>query len=381
MTPYAPAGAAGDLARQSEPRLSIRRRRPPEEIEVLMGRDGPTALRGQETTARVLDRRRPLPALRRVVASGPRRDGDGRRRRGRRRRGKRRRARRLGPRILGRARLGRRRLPPAPRRARRPLLSRRLLRLSRFRLCFQDPMRATIRGPRPRSPSRRLPARLREPRHARATIATPGRPAAAVGAARGAGPAGPVRAAPAAAWAERAAPACPGPSDAAAVDSATCTAKFNFESGVQGATIPTAGQAAFTAVATSGADHLLRHRRARDHRQLLGHERQHHQGRGRPPDRRRRHGLHRQDRHRALLRRPGLQHAISGSPSPCARTAATGSSLPTFRTVTASWKTESIALVGDAGVANESNVQAIVLQAFSTTGYQGTIYVDEIDVQ
>jgi protein ImuB len=34
--------------------LSLRRRRPPEEIEVLMGRDGPTALRGAETTARVL---------------------------------------------------------------------------------------------------------------------------------------------------------------------------------------------------------------------------------------------------------------------------------------------------------------------------------------
>ena len=35
-------------------RLTIRRKRPPEEIEVLMGRDGPTALRGKETTARVL---------------------------------------------------------------------------------------------------------------------------------------------------------------------------------------------------------------------------------------------------------------------------------------------------------------------------------------
>jgi protein ImuB len=34
--------------------LTIRRRRPPEEIEVLMGRAGPTALRGLETTARVL---------------------------------------------------------------------------------------------------------------------------------------------------------------------------------------------------------------------------------------------------------------------------------------------------------------------------------------
>lgn len=53
VKPYAPdatpaAPAPGDLT------LSLRRRRPPEEIEVLMGRDGPTALRGAETTARVL---------------------------------------------------------------------------------------------------------------------------------------------------------------------------------------------------------------------------------------------------------------------------------------------------------------------------------------
>ena len=39
---------------QHEPTLAIRRRRPPEAIEVLMGRDEPTALRGKETTARIL---------------------------------------------------------------------------------------------------------------------------------------------------------------------------------------------------------------------------------------------------------------------------------------------------------------------------------------
>jgi len=37
-----------------EPGLCLRHRRPPEEIEVLMDRDGPTALRGAETTARIL---------------------------------------------------------------------------------------------------------------------------------------------------------------------------------------------------------------------------------------------------------------------------------------------------------------------------------------
>jgi protein ImuB len=37
-----------------EPRLAIRRRRPPEEIEMLLDREGPAAFRGRETTARVL---------------------------------------------------------------------------------------------------------------------------------------------------------------------------------------------------------------------------------------------------------------------------------------------------------------------------------------
>jgi protein ImuB len=46
-------GARGpDGERGSE--LTIRRRRPPEEIEVLLDRKGPTAFRGRETTARVL---------------------------------------------------------------------------------------------------------------------------------------------------------------------------------------------------------------------------------------------------------------------------------------------------------------------------------------
>jgi protein ImuB len=50
-TTDAPKAGAGP---STKPSLTIRRRRPPEEIEVLMGRSGPTALRGRETTARVL---------------------------------------------------------------------------------------------------------------------------------------------------------------------------------------------------------------------------------------------------------------------------------------------------------------------------------------
>jgi protein ImuB len=48
-------GAPSDPARSGhELQLCLRHRRPPEEIEVLMERDGPAALRGAETTARVL---------------------------------------------------------------------------------------------------------------------------------------------------------------------------------------------------------------------------------------------------------------------------------------------------------------------------------------
>ncbi len=45
---------AGTTRSGDDLQLSLRHRRPPEEIEVLMERDGPAALRGAETTARVL---------------------------------------------------------------------------------------------------------------------------------------------------------------------------------------------------------------------------------------------------------------------------------------------------------------------------------------
>src|SRR3954471_13903954 len=50
---YGGASVANDTD-ADEPRLTIRRRRPPEEIEMLLDREGPAAFRGRETTARVL---------------------------------------------------------------------------------------------------------------------------------------------------------------------------------------------------------------------------------------------------------------------------------------------------------------------------------------
>lgn len=50
--PPPPAVPPQNLAQRSNA-LTLRRFRPAQETEVLMGRDGPTALRGKETTARV----------------------------------------------------------------------------------------------------------------------------------------------------------------------------------------------------------------------------------------------------------------------------------------------------------------------------------------
>jgi len=54
VAPYSAAGASRAPEPSARSALAVRRFRPAQEIEVLMGRDGPTALRGSETTARVL---------------------------------------------------------------------------------------------------------------------------------------------------------------------------------------------------------------------------------------------------------------------------------------------------------------------------------------
>jgi protein ImuB len=55
MRPYAPGGTNPPArAANNEMALAFRRFRPPQEMDILMGRDGPTALRGPGTTARIL---------------------------------------------------------------------------------------------------------------------------------------------------------------------------------------------------------------------------------------------------------------------------------------------------------------------------------------
>jgi len=54
LSPRSGERANGGVDPGADPRLTIRRRRPPEEIEMLLDREGPTAFRGRDTTARVL---------------------------------------------------------------------------------------------------------------------------------------------------------------------------------------------------------------------------------------------------------------------------------------------------------------------------------------
>ena len=54
LQPFVAASDDGRAPGAAPLALTIRRLRPPEEIEVLMGRDEPTALRGKQTTARIL---------------------------------------------------------------------------------------------------------------------------------------------------------------------------------------------------------------------------------------------------------------------------------------------------------------------------------------
>jgi hypothetical protein len=159
------------------------------------------------------------------------------------------------------------------------------------------------------------------------------------------------------------------------VDSGACTATFNFETGIQGAALA-ASQAAFTGATMSGTDTYC--------------------GTG------------------ALA----IAASFSGTSGPTTKgevdlpiaaadmdftgktvtvhfTAVPGCSsdlgiaialltndgqqiiLPTFRPVGNSWTTKTVPAVADAGV---TSVIQISIQAFSSSGYQGTIYVDEVDV-
>ena len=170
---------------------------------------------------------------------------------------------------------------------------------------------------------------------------------------------------------------CPGPP--ANVDAGACTAKFGFDTGSQGATIPTTGQAAFTAVTTGSTQTFCGPGALAITASFSGMSGNTTKGVVEIPV-------------------PTADMDFTGKTVTVHYMAVPGCSpdlgvaialqtdvgdkiiLPTFRPVTSMWKTSSVTLTGDAGVVGMDTVRGISIQAFSSSSYQGTIYVDEISV-
>jgi hypothetical protein len=159
-----------------------------------------------------------------------------------------------------------------------------------------------------------------------------------------------------------------------------CPAKFNFETDAQGANIPAADQGAFTAVTMSGANTFCGSGALAVSAAFSGTS-------GLPTK-----GVVELPIDPADMDFSGKTLTVNVSALPgCSadlgfavvlRTGA-GSEIviPTVRPLGADWTTLTVTFAGDAGVAGASSVLAISLQAFSSTDYTGTIYVDEVDVR
>jgi hypothetical protein len=168
------------------------------------------------------------------------------------------------------------------------------------------------------------------------------------------------------------------PGNDGGADAGACTAKYNFETGVQGAAISASGQA-FTAVTTSSAFTFCGSGALAVDATFSGTS-----GSGT----------------RGVVQIPiaAADMDFTGKTVTVRFMAVPGCSpdlgiavalqtdsgdkiiLPTFRPVTSTWRTQTVTLTGDAGVVGMDTVRGISVQAFSSSGYTGTIYVDEIAV-
>jgi hypothetical protein len=171
---------------------------------------------------------------------------------------------------------------------------------------------------------------------------------------------------------------CPAPpaTDGGA-DAGACTAKFNFETSVQGAVVAAAGQAAFSAVATSPAHTYCGAGALAIDATFSGTSGNTTKGVVEIP-------IATADRDFTgktvtlnFMAVPGCSPDL-GIAIALQTDSGDKIILPTFRPVTSTWKTQSVTLVGDGGVVGMDTVRGISVQAFSSSGYQGTIYVDEI---
>ena len=165
----------------------------------------------------------------------------------------------------------------------------------------------------------------------------------------------------------------------AGVDGGACTAMFNFESGTHGAMINAGVQLAFQSIARSGAYTFCGNGALAITSMFSGTSGNSIKG-------------------EVLIPLPGAPVDLTSKTITVRVAADPGCSsdlnlvlvvntqagsvyfTPTFpiRPLTTAWKTGTVTLAADAGA---MTALTLSLQAFSTTGYQGTIYIDEIDVR
>jgi hypothetical protein len=172
---------------------------------------------------------------------------------------------------------------------------------------------------------------------------------------------------------------CPAPSGSdGGADAGACTAKYNFESSVHGATIAASGQA-FTAVATSAAYTFCGAGALAIEAAFTGTSGSSTRGVVQIPVSTADMDFTGKTVTVRFMAVPGCSPDL-GIAVALQTDSGDKIILPTFRPVTSTWKTQTVALTGDAGVAGMDTVRGISVQAFSSSGYTGTIYVDEIAV-
>ena len=165
----------------------------------------------------------------------------------------------------------------------------------------------------------------------------------------------------------------------AGADGGTCATMFNFESGIHGATINTGSQLAFQSIARSGVYTFCGNGALAITSMFTG-------------------TMGTSIKGEVLIPLPGSPVDLTNKTITVRVAADPGCSsdlnltlvlntqtgpvffMPTFpiRPLTAAWKTGMVTLTADAGAMTGLTLS---LQAFSTTGYQGTIYIDEIDIR
>jgi len=162
-------------------------------------------------------------------------------------------------------------------------------------------------------------------------------------------------------------------------DGGTCTATFNFEATAQGATIPTSGQAAFTGVGISNMDTYCGLEALTISASFSGTAGTTTKGEVDIPL---------GTEAGAYVDLTGKTITLHFAAVPCGvdlgfavlLLTASGSPtiVPTVRPLGNTWETASVMLTAD--ISGVDMVSAISIQAFSSTNYQGKIFVDEIDI-